>query len=322
MKFGKIVLLCVASMLMSASGAFSQAAPAYPTQTVRIIVPFSAGSNTDLLARVLADKLGKMWNQTVIVENKPGIPGTVSAAKSAADGYTLMLTSNGHTILNVINKDLPIDPIKAFVGVSEIASVPLVLIVTPDLPAKTLKEFIALAKEKPGTLNFASAGLASSNYIAGELLKQTAKIDITHIPYRGTPEQLTSLMRGDAQLSMAFLGTALSFIQTNKVRAVAIATPQRNPSLPDVPTFAEAGLPEYRYDSWFGVLAPAGTPAVIVKKINEDIASVVKLPDVQAHWQTIGALTIVNTPEQFDAMIRSDAERYGNLLKAAGVGQK
>lgn len=324
MKMAKIFLLCVVSLLTAVSSAFPQAAtaPAYPTQTVRIVVPFSAGSNTDILARVLADKLGSLWKQTVIVENKPGIPGTVSAAKSDADGYTLMLTSNGHTILNVINKDLPIDPIKDFAGVAEVASVPLVLIVTPALPAKNLKEFIALAKEKPGTLNFASAGLASSNYIAGELLKQTAKIDIVHIPYRGTPEQLTSLMRGDAQLSMAFLGTALSFIQSGKVRALAIATPQRNPSLPDVPTFAEAGLPEYRYDSWFGMMAPAKTPAPILKKVSDDVASILKNPEVQKRWETLGAIPVVSTPEQFDATIRSDADRYAKLLKAAGVAPK
>lgn len=319
MKIGRIFLLCVFSMLLPASGAFSQTAPTFPTKPVKIVVPFSAGSNTDILARVLSDKLGTLWKQTVIVENKPGIAGTIYAANSTPDGYTVMLTSNGHTILSVLNKDLPIDSIKAFVGVAEVASVPLVLIVTPELKATNLKEFIALAMDKPGTLNFASAGLGSSNYIAGELLKQTAEINIVHIPYRGTPEQLTSLMRGDAQLSMAFLGTALSFIQSGKVRALAIATPQRSPSLPDVPTFAESGLPQYHYDSWFGVLAPAKTPAPILKKISDDIASVLKDPEVHARWQTLGAVPVESTPEQFDATIRSDADRYGKLLKAAGV---
>lgn len=317
MKIGRILLLCVVSLLMPASAALAQAA--YPSQTVKIVVPFSAGSNTDILGRVLADKLGALWKQTVIVENKPGIPGTVSVANSTPDGYTLMLTSNGHTILNVINKDLPIDPIKAFAGITPVASVPLVLIVSPALPVTNLKEFIALAKEKPGTLNFASAGIASSNYIAGELLKQTAMIDIVHVPYRGTPEQLTSLMRGDAQLSMAFLGTAISFIQSGKVRAVAIATPQRYPALPDVPTFAESGLPQYQYDSWFGLMAPANTPAPILKKISDDVASVMKNADVQKRLETLGAIPVVSTPEQFDATIRSDADRYGKLLKAAGV---
>ena len=317
MAIGRILLLCVVAMLTTASGALAQ--PAYPSQTVKIVVPFSAGSNTDILARVLADKLGALWKQTVIVENKPGITGTISVANSAPDGYTLMLTSNGHTILNVINKDLPIDPVKAFSGITPVATVPLVLIVSPSVPTENLKEFIALAKAKPNTLNFASAGIASSNYIAGELLKQTAAIDIVHIPYRGTPEQLTSVMRGDAQLSMAFVGTAISFIRSGKVRAVAMATAQRYPALPDVPTFAESGLPQYQYDAWFGLLAPAKTPAPILKKISEDVASVMKNDDVVKRLETMGAIPVVSTPEQFDATIRSDADRYGKLLKAAGV---
>ena len=322
MKLIQIFLWSVISLLAPHPGAWAQPAPAYPTKTVTIINPFTAGSVSDILGRVLAEKLGALWKQTVIVENKPGIAGTIGVAKSAPDGYTLVSTSNGHTIITAINKDLTIDPVKDFVGITQIASVPVVLIVTPELPVKSLKELIALAKQKPGTLNFTSAGPASSNYIAGELLKQTANIDIVHVPYRGTPEQLTSIMRGDSQMSMAFLGNALPFIQSGKVRALAIATAARNPELPDVPTFAEAGMPEYQYDSWFGIMAPAGTPASIVKKINEDIAAILKLPDVQARWQTTGALTVVSTPEQFNAIIRADTERYGKLLKAAGVGAK
>jgi tripartite-type tricarboxylate transporter receptor subunit TctC len=316
MKFFRISLLCAALLLALVSGVIAQA---YPAKQVTIVNPFTAGSVSDLLARVLADKLGKLWKQTVIVENKPGIAGTISVAKSAPDGYTLISTSNGHTILTALNKDLPIDPVKDFAGITQIASVPVVLIVAPELPVKNVKELIALAKEKPGTLNFTSAGPASSNFIAGLLFKQAAKIDIVHVPFRGTPEQLTSIMRGDSQMTLAFLGSAVPFIQSGKVHALAIASPERNASLPDVPTLAEAGLPEYKYDSWFGIMAPAGTPAPILKKISEDIASIMKLPDVQARWQTIGALTVVNTPAQFDAVIRADTERYGTLLQAAGI---
>ena len=319
MKTARVVLLCAASLLASASGAFAQGTPAYPTKQVTIVNPFTAGSVSDLLARVLAEKLGTLWKQTVIVENKPGITGTISVGKSAPDGYTLMSSSNGHTIISVLNKDLPVDPVKDFAGITLIASVPVVLIVPPELPVKNLKELIALAKEKPGTLNFTSAGPASSNYLAGELFKQTAKIDIVHVPFKGTPEQLTSIMRGDTQLSLAFLGNALPVIQSGKVKALAIATAARNPALPDVPTFAEAGMPEYKYDSWFGFFTPAGTPAPILKKISEDIASVMKMPDVQARWQTIGALAVINTPAEFDALIRADVDRYGKLLKAAGI---
>jgi tripartite-type tricarboxylate transporter receptor subunit TctC len=318
----RIGLLGAVSLIAVVSGAMpdasAQAAP-YPTQTVKIVDPFSAGSISDILARVVADKLSEMWHQPVIVENKPGVAGTVSVGKSPADGYTLMVTSNGHTIIGALNKNVGVDPVKDFAGVSEIASVPLVLIVTPSLPAANLQELIALAKAKPGTLNFTSAGLASSSYIASEVFKQTAKIDIVHVPYKGTPEQLTSLMRGDAQLSLAFLGTAVSFIQTGKVRALAMATPKRMASLPNIPTFAESGLPAFHYDSWFGMLAPANTPAPLLKKISADVATVLKMPDVQARWETLGAIPVSNTPEEFDAIIRSDTQRYGKVLRDAGV---
>jgi tripartite-type tricarboxylate transporter receptor subunit TctC len=256
------------------------------------------------------------------MENKPGIAGTISVGKSAPDGYTLMSSSNGHTIINSLNKGLPVESVKDFAGITLVASVPLVLIVTPELPVKSLKELIALAKEKPGTLNFTSAGPASSNYLASELFKQTAKIDIVHVPYKGTPEQLTGIMRGDSQISLAFLGSAVPFIQAGKVRALAIAAPKRNAALPDVPTFAEAGMPEYHYDSWFGFFAPAGTPPAIVRKINADIAAVLKQPDVLARLQTIGAVAVTDTPTEFDAVIHDDTERYGKLLKAAGIEPK
>lgn len=313
----RLFLLCLVSLLAPASGAFAQTA--YPTQQVTIVVPFAAGSNTDILARYLADKLTPIWKQNVIVENRPGVPGTISAANSAPDGHTLMMTSNGHTILSLINKGLSIDPVKDFAGVTQVASVPVVLVVPPELPVKDLKELVDLAKAKPGTLNFSSAGLASSNYIAGELLKQTAKIDIVHIPYKGTPETLTSLMRNDSQISLAFLSTAQNLIQTDKIKALALASSKRSAILPNVPTFAEAGMPDYQYDAWFGLLAPAKTPPALLKKISDDVTSIVQTPDAQKRWESLGATPITGTPEQFDATIRSDADRYGKLFKAAGV---
>jgi len=317
MKILRLFLLCIVPYLAAASGLSAQTP--YPAQQVTIVVPFSPGSNTDILARYLADKLGTLWKQTVIVENKPGLPGTISVANSAPDGYTLMLTSNGHAVIGALNKGLTIDPIKDFAGVIQVASVPVVLVVSPELSPKSLNELIDLAKAKPGTLNFSSAGLASSNYIAGELLKQTAKIDIVHIPYKGTPETLTSLMRNDAQLSMAFLSTAQELIQANKIKPLALAASKRSAILPNVPTFAEAGMPDYQYDAWFGVMAPSKTPPAILKKVSEDIASIVNTPDAKSKWETLGATPMASTPEQFDATIRADTDRYGKLLKAAGV---
>ena len=322
MNIANTILRICLWVLISTPSVLAQSAPNYPTQPVKIVVPFSAGSNSDILARSLADKLGSLWKQAVYVENKPGIAGTVSAANSAADGYTLMLTSNGHMIIKILNNDVGIDPIAAFTGVAGIASIPMVLIVPPDSSATSLPELFALAAANPGQLNYASVGVASSAYIATELLKQTAGIDIVHVPYKGTPDQLTSVMRGDTQMAMAFVGTALGLIRSAQVRALAVASPQRYPSLPNVPTFAESGFARYQFDSWFGVMAPADTPAPVVRKISEAIAVVLEDPDIRKAWESLGAVPVFSTPEQFDRTIKSDADRYAKLFAAAGIEAK
>jgi tripartite-type tricarboxylate transporter receptor subunit TctC len=303
--------------LLAASSATAQTD--YPNQPVRMVVPFSAGSVTDLLARSIGDKLSERWGQQVIVENRPGIPGTASVAKSAPDGLTLMLTSNGHTVAAVLNKSLTFDPVKDFAGVTQVASVPLVLIVPPDLPAKSLRELIALAKEKPGTLNFASSGLASTAYVSGELLKQTAKLDIVHVPYKGAPESLTGIMRSDSHMFFAGINIALDLIQSGKVHPLAVATSKRIASLPSVPTFAEAGMPEFEYDAWFGIMAPASTTAAVLDKVSRDVDAILQLPDVRKRLESQGVITVVSTPQKFDMLIRSDTERFGKMLREAGV---
>jgi tripartite-type tricarboxylate transporter receptor subunit TctC len=308
--------LAAAALLATCSGAFAQN---YPAQRVTIVVPFSAGSITDGLARILADKLGDMWKQQVIVENKPGIPGTTSVAKAAPDGYTLMLTSNGHTIAGAINKSLQYDPVKDFAGVSQVASVPLVAIVPPNLPAKTLKEFIDLAKQKPGTLNFSSAGVASTSFLSAEIFRQQAKIDILHVPFRGSPEAVTAVIRGDVQMYFAPIPSAVELSATNQVRALAINSAQRARQLPNVPTIAEAAVPDYKYDSWFAVLAPAATPRPILNKVSQDIAAVLKMPDVAEKLEKQGSIPVSNTPEQFSAIVKNDTERNTKILKDAGI---
>jgi tripartite-type tricarboxylate transporter receptor subunit TctC len=311
--------LTLAALLLGHSAVLAQTdAGQYPNQTVRIIVPFSAGSTTDGQARAIADKLSDFWKQQVIVENRPGIAGTASVARSTADGYTLMLTSNGHTIASVINKNLPFDPVRDFAGITQVSTVPVGFVVPPDLSAKTIKDFIALAKDKPGTLNFASAGRASSSYIAAEVFKQTAKIDITHIPHKGAPEALTSILRGESQLFTASVSTALDLYATKKVGILAVT--RKVAALPDVPTVAEAGLPEYVYDSWFGVMAPAGTPRAIVNKVSQDIARALQLPDVHERMTRQGVVIITQSPEQFDEIIKRDTERFTKMLTEAGVG--
>lgn len=302
----------------SAAAQMATAPAAYPSQAVRIIVPFSPGSTTDGQARVIAEKLSELWKQQVIVENRPGIAGTASVAKAPADGHTLMLTSNGHTIAGVINRNLPFDPVKDFVGVTQVSTVPVGFMVPPDLPAKTIREFIALAKERPGRLNFASAGRASSSYIAGELFKQTAKIDIIHVPHKGAPEALTSVLRGDSHLFVASVSTSLDLIATKKLAILAVA--RRVASLPDVPTVAESGLPEYSYDSWFGVLAPAQTPRTILIKVSQDIASVLRTAEVSERMTRQGVEIVTQSPDEFSEVVRRDTERYTKLLTEAGVG--
>jgi tripartite-type tricarboxylate transporter receptor subunit TctC len=287
----------------------------YPEQLVRLVVPFSAGSMTDLLGRVIVDKLSERWKQQVIVENRPGLAGTSSVAKATADGYTLMLTSNGHTVIGNLNKNLSFDPQKDFVGISQVATTPLILVAPPESATKSVKELIAAAKAKPGALNYSSAGLGSTTGIAGELFKQTTQTDIVHLPFRGLPESQTAVIRGDVAMAFTFFNVGGDLVQSGKMRGLAVTGAKRLSGLPDVPTFAEAGLPEYRYDAWFGVMAPAATPKPIVAKVAEAIAAVLQLPDVKARFEPQGVELKSSPPDTFDAVIRSDAERYGRIIK-------
>lgn len=315
----RTIAIAVAALIAAAGGASAQT---YPSQTVRIVVPFSAGSITDGLARILADKLAGVWKQQVIVENRPGLPGTASVATSKPDGHTLMLTSNGHTIARAINKTVPFDPVKDFAGVSVVASAPLAAVVPPDSPAKTLKEFIALAQKNPGKLNFSSAGVASTTFLSGEIFKQEAKINMVHVPFKGAPEAMTAVVRGDVQFYFAPIPSAQSLGAAGKVRVLAVNYSKRIPQLPDVPTVAEAALPSFSYESWFGVMAPAGTPADIRNKVSQDIAAVLKMQDVIDQMQKVGNIPAPTTPAQFDKIISNDTVRYTKVMVAAGVTPK
>jgi tripartite-type tricarboxylate transporter receptor subunit TctC len=310
-------VLCLGLAITAASDALAQD---YPNQRVTIVVPFSAGSNTDGQARVIADKLTELWKQPVIVENRPGLPGTAAVAKAAPDGYTLMLTSSGHPVANIINRSAPVDPVKDFAGVTQTTAVPAALVVPPGLSAKNVAQFIALAKQKPGTLNFASAGTASTSYLAGEVFKQTAQVNMVHVPYKGAPEALTAVMRNDAQIYFASATFSPDLVQTGKIRVLAVSSATRFAPMPNVPTVKESGLPDYAYDSWFGVMAPAGVPKAILNKASKDIAHVLRLPDVAEKVQHLGLVVVTQTPDEFDAVIRSEAERYGKILRDAGVG--
>lgn len=315
-RYGKLWMM-LALLLMAAGTAQAQdPAQVYPDRSVRLVVPFSAGSMTDILARSLADKLGEKWKQQVIVENRPGIAGTASVAKSTADGYTLLLTSNGHAVIGSLNKNIAFDPLKDFVTVSQVASMPVILVAPPDTPIQTVKELIDAARAKPGALNYGSAGLGSSTSIAAEIFKQVTGTDMVHVAYRGLPESQTSILRGDSAMAFTFYNVGGDLVQSGKMRGLAVSGAERLKGLPDVPTFKEAGLPDYIYDPWFGVMAPAGTPATIVTKVSRDIAQALAEPDIKQRFQAQGVDLKSSAPEQFEAALKSDTDRYGKLFKA------
>ena len=305
-----VVAAVAASLIAAAPGS----AQNFPNQRVTIVVPFGAGSVTDIMARIIADEASKRWGQQVLVENRPGLAGTVGVAKAAPDGYTLMLTSNGHTVAGLVNKNLPFDPVKDFHGITRVSSAPLYLIVNPEVPAKDLKELIALAKAKPGTLNFSSPGLASTTFIAGARFRQAAGINIVHVPFKSAPDAVTAVVRGDAHMYFAPVNLSKEMAEAGKVRAIASATAQRIPEMPNVPTFKEAGL-DYVYDSWFGLMAPAGVPRDVVAKLNKDIVAILQSPEVKDKLAKQFVIGVTDTPEQFDKIIKDETANLTEVFK-------
>jgi tripartite-type tricarboxylate transporter receptor subunit TctC len=292
-------------------------AQTYPSQLVRIVVPFTPGSQTDILGRAYADKLQEMWKRDVIVENKPGLAGTASTAKAAPDGYTLLLISNGHAMIESLNSNLTFDPVKDFAGVAKLAVIPGILVVNPETGPNSLKELIDLAKAKPGALNYASAGLGSASSIGIELLKAQTGINLVHVPYRGLPEAHTSVIRGDSIVFMTFFSAGGDLIQANRLRPIGVTTANRLAVLPDVPTLQEAGVGSYAYDPWFGLVAPAGTPKPVIETINKAIVAASKLPDHVERFTRLGVDLRVSSPEEFDALVKSDTERFTKLFGKA-----
>lgn len=287
----------------------------YPAQPVRLVVPFSAGSATDIVARTIGEKLSEKWGQQVVIDNRPGLVGTTFAAKSVNDGYTLMLTSNGHAVAGIFNKTLQFDPVKDFAGISQIASGPLVMLISPELAATTVPEFIAIAKQKPGALNFASHGYGSTLYVAGELFKRAANIDIVHVPYKGAPDALTGIMRGDSHLYFAGANVAGDLMTAGKVRALAITADERLSTLPDLPTVAESGLPQFSYDTWIGLFAPAGIPPAIAKKIGSDVVQIMNQPEMRDRLLRQGFKAHASTPETFSKLLETDVARFTELFR-------
>jgi len=299
------------------------AATAYPDRPVRLVVPFPAGGGTDVLARQLAKAVAQEWNQPIVVENRPGAGGSIGAAQvagSPADGYSLLMTTAGVSAINPeLYKKLPYDPATQFAPISRVASTVFVVVVHPSLPVTSMAELIELAKRRPGTLTFGSAGNGAAGHLPAELFKSMAGIDIRHIPYRGTSPALADLMGGQISMMFAILGAALPAIQAGQLRALATTGQQRSVVLPDLPTVAEAGLPGYAADEWWGLAAPAGTPDPVVRQWNDAIRQFVQAPESRAHLIGAGFEPSFDTPQAFAQLIAHDREKWGDVIRQAGV---
>ena len=295
----------------------------YPDKPVKIIVPYPPGGTTDILARVIAQRLGERLKQSFIVENRGGASGAIgtqAVAKSPADGYTLCMGTIGtHGINSALFKNLPYDAVKDFAPITIVGSTPNVLMVNPSVPAKTLAELLALARAKPGGLNFGSTSQGGSPHMSGELLKSMTGVDIAHIPYKGAGPMLIDLIGGQVQLGFDNLPSSIGHIRSGKLRAIAVTTAKRFPGAPEIPTMAESGVPGYEVSAWFGLLAPAGTPKPVIDALYTNIAAILKQPEVVKQLFDLGAEPGGNTPEAYARQIAADVEKWKKVVAATGV---
>ena len=313
---GAAVALIAVGLLVSGA-AFAQGA--WPARAVTMIVPFPPGGGTDTGARILAEQLGKRWGQTVVVENKGGAAGQIGAdlvAKSKADGYTLLMGNIGTQAINpALYAKLPYDADKAFAPIALVAELPLAMMVNPNVPAKTAKEFIALAKSQPGKLSYSSSGAGGAPHLAAEMFKDQTQTFILHVPYRGGGPALSDLLAGHVQLSFMTVLEASGHIKSGKLRALAVTGATRVGAFPEVPTLAETALPGFNSISWIGLLAPAGTPKDVIDKIGADVQAVVSDEAVKVRLLGLGAVPAANTPEQFTRLIAADRKRYAQIIR-------
>jgi tripartite-type tricarboxylate transporter receptor subunit TctC len=315
------LLSCLAPLLaVCAGGAYAQT---YPVKPVRMVVPFPAGGATDIVGRLIAQKLSEAWRQQVFVDNRAGAGGTIGsdiAARAPADGYTIIIgTSSTHAIAPSLYSKLPYDPVRDFEPITLIASATVLLAVHPSVPAKSVRELIALARKQPNALSFASSGMGGISHLVGEHFKSLAGIEMLHVPYKGDTPALIDLTTG--QVSLMF-GTAVSFlpyVKAGRLNALAVTNPKRSPTLPHIPTIAESGLPAFEALQWFGIFAPAGTPKDAVSRLHGEIVKILKLPDVQERLTSLGADVVGNAPGEFAAFLKADAAKWAKVVKASGA---
>ena len=294
----------------------------FPTRNIRMLVPFAAGSQTDILARWIGEKFLESWGQQVVVDNRPSAGGTIASQvvlEANPDGHTMMMVSTGHAGNATLFSKLPYDTVKDFAGVSQVASVPNVLVVAPTLGPKTIKELIALAKSKPGTMNFSSAGIGSGTQINGEMFNLAAGIKVAHVPYKGAPDALNNVIGGNVQYNFAPILVAMGQLKAGRVIALGVSTKDRSPLFPNVPTIAEAGLPGFEYDQWYGLLVSSKTPRLIVGAVNKEIVRILSAPEMKERMLTQGATPKPTTPQAFDEFIRAEVKKFAPVIIASGA---
>jgi tripartite-type tricarboxylate transporter receptor subunit TctC len=299
------------------------AAQAFPTKPVRIIVAFPPGGGTDIVARLIAPRLGEMWGQSVVVENRAGASGTIgteAAARAEADGHTLFMATMGNMTANQhLYPKMAVDPLRALAPITKVVDVHFVFMANPALPASSVKEVIALAKERPGALHYSSSGPGGAPHLAMELFKRQAGIDLTHVPYKGSGPGMTDLLGGRVMMTMDSLLQGYPQIKAGKLKALAVLGPKRSALLPEVPTMAEAGVAGYSLTNWFGLLAPATTPKDVVSKVHADVTRVLREPDIQKKISEMGADVVGNSPEEFGAAMRAESAQWADVIKAANI---
>jgi len=316
-------VITVLLALLASAMAFPAGAQAYPSRPVKLVVPFPPGGSLDITGRLIAQRLSEMWGQAVVVENKPGAGGNIGAdfvAKSPSDGYTILLGAlSTHAVNPNLYAKMPYDAVKDFAPITLIAITPNVLVVNAATPVNNVKEFIAWTKANPGKLAFGSGSNGSAGHLAGELYKVETGTDAVHIPFKGGAPATQALLAGDTQFMFDNLANAMAQVKAGKLKALAVTTAQRSPLVPELPTMAEAGLPGFDISTWYGLFAPAGTPAAIVGKWNADVTKILTTPDVRAKLIADGAEPAPDTPEQFAQMISRELAKYARIIKASGA---
>jgi tripartite-type tricarboxylate transporter receptor subunit TctC len=314
---------CIAGVVFAMCGTAAAQAPAnYPTRPVRFVISSSIGSGVDIVGRVLADELAQQFGQQFVIDNRPGAGtnlGMEIVAKAAPDGYTLLLATPALAANVSLYRTLPFDPVRDFAPISQVASGLNAVCVTPSLPAKSLKELVALAKAKPGAINFASGGTGTSSYLAAELFKSVAGIDLTHVPYKGGGPAITGLMAGETGVMFSPFANCLPYAKQGRVRMIALTSLRRAPSMPDVPTPADAGFPAYDFESWYPMLAPARTPRVIIERLHQGVVDVLRKPAVIARLHDLGYVPVGNRPEELAAYVKSEIAKLGKVIRDAGI---